>query len=388
MSRARTGDLSSLREANRLRVLRELRSAGPTPQADLARKTGLSPASISNIVTDAVAAGLVTVTDAVRGRRVKLVSLSRTLGLGAGIAVDHRHLTVVVGDLSAELLHTSTAPIEVGADPAAVLEAAARLTEEGVAAAAGPGERLVAVGLTVPAPVPPRGEAGTASAPGWWQMLPAEWLTARFGVPASIDNEANAAALAEWRWGAGRDCREVLYVQVGDGIGAGLILGGEMYRGSQGWAGELGHLVMVPNGPLCRCGNRGCLETIAAAPAIVATAREGCPQVTSLADTIDRALAGDAACRAALAKAASAVGAAIATAVTLLNPQRVVIGGLVMPAADIVLPVLRAAFEQAALPSLAGYTELVAGTLGGNAGAMGALALAAQELPDLALIGA
>jgi predicted NBD/HSP70 family sugar kinase len=386
MTRRRTGDLPSLREANRLRVLQELRVGGPVPQVDLARKTGLSPASVSNIVADALRSGLVTVTEGVRGRRVKLVSLSPALGLGVGIAIDHRHLTVALGNLSSELLYEATAEIDASTDPAAVIGTAARLTEDGLASTKG-GEPLVAVGFTIPAPVSPQ-ESGRLASPGgpeWWQMLSADWLRSRFGAPACIDNEANAAALAEWRFGAGSGCSDMLYVQIGDGVGSGLVLGGEMYRGARGWAGELGHVVLDENGPLCRCGHRGCFEALAGAPRVVDVARRSHPDISSLADLIARADHGDDACIAALQAAGTATGAAIAMAVNLLNPQRVVIGGLVMAAASIVMPAVRTAFEQRVMASMAASTELVVASLGANAGALGALTLAVQALPEAAL---
>jgi predicted NBD/HSP70 family sugar kinase len=387
----RTGDLPSLRQANRLRVLRELQFVGPAPQAELARKTGLSPASVSNIVADALRAGLVNVTEGVRGRRVKLVSLSPSLGLAAGIAVDHRHLTVVIGDLSSQVLHEATAPVASDAEPAAVIEVAARLTEEAVAAA-GQGERLVSVGLTIPTPVAsrPNGDrpvARSTTAPGWWEMLPAEWLASRFGAPACIDNEANAAALAEWSLGAGSGCRDLLYVQVGDGVGAGLILDDRMYRGGGGFAGEIGHVVLDPDGPLCRWGHRGCLEALSSGPAVLDAARATCPDVSTLAEVIARAEAGDAGCTQALTGAGTAIGRALAMAVNLLNPQRVVIGGLLMAAEAIVMPKVRSAYAEGVLPSMTDYTELTVAALGSNAGALGALALAIQALPDVALLG-
>lgn len=389
--RTRTGDLPSLRHANRLRVLRELQFVGPVPQAELARKTGLSPASVSNIVADALRAGLVNVTEGVRGRRVKLVSLSPSLGLAAGIAVDHRHLTVVVGNLSSQVLHAATAPIPSGADPAAVIEIAARVTEEGVATA-GKGQQLVSVGLTIPTPVASRPDGDLsvirrATAPGWWEMLPAEWVASRFGAPACIDNEANAAALAEWSLGAGSGCSDLLYVQVGDGVGAGLILDDRMYRGAGGFAGEIGHIVLDPDGPLCRWGHRGCLEALSSVPAVLDAARVTCPDVSTLAEVVARAEAGDPGCTQALTDAGAAIGRALAMAVNLLNPQRVVIGGLLMAAEAIVMPEVRTAYTRGVLPSMVVSTELVVATLGSDAGALGALALAIQALPDVALLG-
>jgi predicted NBD/HSP70 family sugar kinase len=383
MTRRGAGDLPSLREANRLRVLRELRLAGAVPQVDLARRTGLSPASVSNIVADAVRGGLVTVTEGVRGRRVKLVSLSPALGLGVGIAIDHRHLTVMLGNLMSDVLYEATASFEAATDPAAVIGIAARVTAEGLESAGG-GQPLLAVGVTIPAPVASAepGRLGSPGAPGWWQMLSADWLTDRFGAPACIDNEANAAALAEWRYGAGAGCSDLLYLQIGDGVGAGLVLGGQMYRGRHGWAGELGHVILDESGPPCRYGHRGCLEAMAGTPAILEAA--GGPG--SLPEVIDRAAAGDPACLAALHGAGTAIGTAVAQAVNLLDPERVVIGGLLMAAADIVMPAVQAAFERRVLAGMAA-PELVVAALGAGAGARGALTLGIQALPEAALFG-
>ena len=388
MTPRRTGDLPSLREANRLRVLRELRLVGPVPQIDLARRTGLSPASVSNIVADAERSGLVTVTEGVRGRRVKLVSLSPALGLGAGIAVDHRHLTVNLGNLSSEVLYEATAGIEAAADAATVIDIAARLTAEGLAAVGG-GQPLLGVAVTLPAPVAPQesGRLVSPGAPGWWQMLSADWLTNRFGAPAAVDNEANAAALAEWRFGAGAGCSDMLYIQIGNGVGAGLVLSGQMYRGSRGWAGEIGHVILDEDGPPCRYGHRGCLEALASGPSVIEAARHANPDISSLTDVVARAASGDVGSLAALRNAGTAIGTAAAMAVNLLNPQRVVIGGLIMEDADLVMPAVRTALERRVLAGMAASTELATARLGPSAGARGALTLATQVLPEATLFG-
>ncbi|MBC7225383.1 MAG: ROK family protein, partial [Anaerolineae bacterium] len=110
--------------------------------------------------------------------------------------------------------------------------------------------------------------------PGWQDFPLATWLQGEFGVPAAVDNDANAGALGEWRFGAGQGCASLLYVTVSTGVGGGWVLEGRVYHGADSLAGEIGHMTVEPGGPPCTCGRRGCLEALAAGPAIARRARE------------------------------------------------------------------------------------------------------------------
>ncbi|MBC7098925.1 ROK family protein [Candidatus Bipolaricaulota bacterium] len=201
------------------------------------------------------------------------------------------------------------------------------------------GRKPAAVGASFGGPV--QAEEGRVilshHVPGWEGFPLAEWLEERFGAPAVVENDANSGALGEWAFGAGRGTKVFLYVTVSTGIGGGWILNGEVYHGADGLAGEIGHLVVDPEGPVCACGRRGCLEEIASGPAIARRAREllargeastlqDLPELTAR-EVARAAAAGDPVAGRVLRGAAQALGCALAQAITLMNPERIVLGG-------------------------------------------------------------
>ena len=201
------------------------------------------------------------------------------------------------------------------------------------------GRKAAAVGASFGGPV--QTEEGRVvlshHVPGWEGFPLAEWLEERFGAPAVVENDANSGALGEWAFGSGRGTKSFLYVTVSTGIGGGWILNGEIYRGADGLAGEIGHLTVDPEGPVCTCGRRGCLEAIASGPAIARRAREllatgessalrGLPELTAR-EVAQAAAAGDPVAEKVLRGAAQALGLALAQAITLMNPERIAVGG-------------------------------------------------------------
>jgi glucokinase len=212
----------------------------------------------------------------------------------------------------------------------------------------------------------------------WEQTALPDALARRFGMAAVMENDANAAALAEARCGAGRGLRDLLYVQVSTGIGSGLLVGGALYRG-RGGAGELGHVVVDPEGPRCVCGKRGCLESLAAGWAI---ARDGerAAVGSDAEEVIAAARSGDEAAGEIVARAFSAVGVAVANAINLLDPERVVLGGGIASADDLLLPPLHAALAEHVVPHLGDLTRVVLSQLGPDPPLVGA-AIAADERP-------
>ena len=201
------------------------------------------------------------------------------------------------------------------------------------------GRKAAAVGASFGGPV--QAEEGRVvlshHVPGWEGFPLKEWLEERFGAPAVVENDANSGALGEWAFGSGRGTRSFLYVTVSTGIGGGWILNGEIYRGADGLAGEIGHLTVDPEGPVCTCGRRGCLEAIASGPAIARQAREllatgessvlrGLSELTAR-EVAQAAAAGDPVAEKVLRGAAQALGLALAQAITLMNPERIAVGG-------------------------------------------------------------
>ncbi len=204
-----------------------------------------------------------------------------------------------------------------------------------------------------------------------------EILRGRYGAPVAMDNDANTAALGEWRFGAGVGCDSLLYITVSTGIGGGWVLSGQIYRGADSMAGEIGHLAIDPNGPVCVCGKRGCVEAIGSgtniARAMNAHARRGESGWT--AEKVNReAEAGDPLAVEVMETAARALGLGIGYAITLMNPQKVIIGGGVANAGQIYWRTLRATAAQFVLPQM--RVEVVPAALGGDSPLWGAVALA------------
>ena len=207
-------------------------------------------------------------------------------------------------------------------------------------------------------------------------------LSALLDVPFILDNEANLAAYGEYAAGAGRGAHSLVLITVGSGIGTGLILDGCIWRGVSGFGGELGHAPVNPTGSLCRCGNRGCLETEVSASRIVTDYNQmsGQPPVDTADEVSRRARGGDRAALAAFAGAGRALGTGIAVAINLLNPQIILLGGGVMEAGDLILdPVLEAA-EKHSIPAAFQDCEIRAAGLGNRAGFVGAALYAALSL--------
>lgn len=229
----------------------------------------------------------------------------------------------------------------------------------------------------------------------WRDVQIAVRMREALGLPCQVDNDANAAAYAEYRFGAGRGYRHMLLVTVGTGIGGGIVSDGRLFRGSHGFAAEIGHIVVEPGGPECGCGNRGCWEQVAAGRAIGRMgrqrAREGDPSLQALAEgdpqritgrmVTEAALRGDRSARAIVAEAGRRLGQGIAGLVNVLDPQVVVVGGGAIVAGDLLLEPARAAFREAVEgPDYRPGVPLVAADLGNDAGAVGAAALALEEL--------
>jgi glucokinase len=234
--------------------------------------------------------------------------------------------------------------------------------------------------------------------PGWENTPLAEWLEAELNAPVVIDNDANAAALGEFRFGAGQGCRHVLYVTISTGIGGGWILNGRPYSGADGMAGEIGHVTVQPGGFLCPCGRRGCLEAEASGPAMAHRARqnltrkkdkaergkrllelaEGNPdQIT--AQMISQAAAeGDKLSQKIIREAAERLGLGLAGALTLMNPDRVILGGGVTKSGEIWWQIVR---ETARAQTPAEISvEIIPAALGDDAPLWGAAALAVDLL--------
>jgi glucokinase-like ROK family protein len=388
-------DLHLMRELNRLAVLNCVRTCGPVSRVAIARHTGLSRTTVSSIIDALLHEGIVQEGEAASaarrgGRRPILVHFNAAAGYIVGVDLGRTHLTLILTDLSANIISRRSGPFTVTDGPHAGLArvaAAVRalLQEQGV-----PWDRVVGIGLGIPGPMdvtlqalvnPPR-------MPGWDGVPIAKRLTRELHVPVSADNDANMGALGESRYGAGHGTRDLAYIKIATGIGGGLILDGKIYRGSRGSAGEIGHMTIREDGPRCDCGNRGCLEVIAGAQAIVEDARRGWalersaptwrpntgdPEI-DIADVVTAAQRGDQASRAALARAGDHIGIALAGLVNLTNPSLILIDGGVARAGELLLEPIRRATAARSLRAASASTRIIAAALEGDAIALGSVA--------------
>lgn len=384
----RPGSPASLREANQRRVLDVLRvdrteTIAPdlVSQAQIARRTGLAPATVSNIVRDLAAAGVVDTIEG-SGRRGSTVQISRRAGVVLGIDVGHTHVAVAVSDLAGVLLAKTSTAIKATssvADTLTLIErtATALLTEQGLSMTT-----VRCVGLGLPAPVNSAGEVvASAIMPPWLDMAAPSAVRERLGRPTVVDNDANLGALAEHRRGAGIGHEDMVYVKVSSGVGAGLVVRGEIYRGADGTAGEIGHMSLDERGPLCRCGSRGCLEEYASTGVVTSMVAAQLPHA-DVAMVLQAAADGHGPALRVLEDVGLHLGKGLAALANLTNPSVIVVGGEMSSAGDLFLEPVRTGLRRHALASVASGTEVLPSQLGADAPVIGAL-LHALDNTDL-----
>jgi predicted NBD/HSP70 family sugar kinase len=385
--RRSNGSLASLREGNRQRVIGALRERGAASRAELARITGLSRSTVSTIVADLLESGLADEregqpqAEAPVGRPPQMVSLNSSAGLALGIDFGHSHLRVAVSDLSHTVLAETWSEMDVDHSAEHGLDAAVTFVDEVLAEAGADRARVIGVGMGLPGPINRATGAVQAASilPGWVGVDAEGEASRRLGLPVEVENDANLGALAELVWGAGRGKSDVAYIKVSSGIGAGLISGGRLQQGVHGTAGEIGHTLVNGGGTVCRCGNRGCLETLASAAAITALLSQSRGEEVTTRRLLELAGAGDPAAQRLIGDAGGAIGVAVANLCNLTNPECVIVGGDLAAAGDLLLEPLARTVRRNAIPSAVEELELVPGVLGERAELLGALALVMHD---------
>ena len=368
-----------------------LRERGVASRAELARITGLSRSTISTIVADLIEGGLASEREdqaedqpdgeAHAGRPPVMVSLNSAAGLALGIDFGHRHLRVAVSDLAHTVLAETWREMDVDHSANQGLDAAAEFVNEVLEEAGADRSRVIGVGMGLPAPIDRATGAVQAASilPGWVGVDAAAEASRRLGLAVQVENDANLGALAELSWGAARGKSEVAYIKVSSGIGAGLISGGRLQHGVGGTAGEIGHTLLAEGGPVCRCGNRGCLETLASSRAIAALLSDSRREPISSQRLLELCAGGDAAAQRLIGDAGRAIGVAVANLCNIINPECVIVSGDLSAAGDILLEPMREVVRRNAIPSAVEDLEIVAGVLGERAEMLGALALVMHE---------
>jgi predicted NBD/HSP70 family sugar kinase len=383
----RVGSQTALRNQNVRRVVDTLIANGASTRAEIARHTGLSAATVSNIVAVMVDHGTVS-TSPTRssGRRAVHIRLESRGAVIVGIDVGRRHARVVLASLAHQVLGERAITLPRGHRREEGIEAAARLLEEVLESEAVERRAVVGVGVGVPGPIDRRTGSVVDGGilPEWAGVDLVAAFGQRLGLPVFVDNDANLGALAEVTWGAHAMSQNLVFLKLGSGIGCGLVIGGEPFYGHLGIAGEIGHSPVSDLGPMCHCGNRGCLETVASTSMMIdVLGKRSNPSMTT-DDIVRQAIAGDVATLRVVGDAGFAAGRAVAGVVNLLNPEVVVIGGPLAVLGDILLDPVRRGFERYAVPLAAETTTIAVSSLGDRAEVLGATSLVARQ-PSLQL---
>ena len=321
------------------------------------------------------------------GRPPTLLALDRSVGAVLGIDFGHDRILAAVSDLSRTILAETVRDLDVDNNAKGALDLGAELVEDLLEEVGLDRADVIGLGIALSGPIDHQRGAvhDTSILPGWAGLEVAAEMSRRLdGLPVHLDNDANLGALAEVTLGAGREARNALYVMISSGIGAGLIIDGRPYRGRRGMAGEIGHVLVDETGPICRCGNRGCLETYVSGPALAELLRSTRGGDLTVSEIVRLAHQGDAGCSRAIADAGRVLGRVVAAICNIFNPEMVVVGGDLGEAGDLLLDPMREAVDRYAIAPAAADAKVVAGELGERAQVLGALALAILQSEHLA----
>jgi glucokinase-like ROK family protein len=395
-----TADQVLVRKLNTSLILDCLRTRGPLSRAGLSAATGLNRSTVSSLVRDLLEENLVREiglqSSEKSGRPGMLLELNPDGGCAVGVEIGVDFISVVLTDFVAHVLWRQRVASDPQEPQKVIIERAEGMIQEALDTGKARGLRSLGIGVGVPGLVDIR-QGSLVFAPNLrWRDVPLrEMWTQRLDLPVFIENEANAAALGEYYFGVARDVQNLIYLSAGVGLGGGIIINGKLFRGSSGYAGEIGHMTMDPNGEPCGCGKRGCWETVVGPRAIVRRVKEALEtsaesEIRNLVDddlnrvdvdvVVQAAQAGDPVARTALEEVGVQLGIGVANLVNTFNPEMVVLGGALSLASPFLLPVIEEMIRKHALAQPRASVEVAASAHGADACVMGAVALVLDDI--------
>lgn len=399
--RYRTGDQTLVREMNLAIILRYLQESAPLSRAQLAGLTGLNKTTVSSLVEELLDRGLIReagMDTSGAGRPATLLNLDPQAGYIIGIELGVGFISIFLTDFVGHVVWRHLQETAPSAPQDVLLDQAFHLIDEARATAQAHGVRLLGLGLTLPGMVDVENGVLIFSPNLQWRDVPLRQIVRqRVGdVPVFVDNDANASALGEHLFGVARRSQNFVFVVAGVGLGGGLFLNGDLYRGSGGLAGEVGHTSFtVDRSRPCRCGNRGCWETFGNQYSLIERVRARLevgrdsliPQLMAaqsvpltLSIIAQAADAGDAEALEALSETGEAIGLGIANLINIFNPEIVVVGGAMSTAGRHLLPSIQQVIQERALAETCARAQVLLSAFGPDASVMGAVALVVKEM--------
>ena len=369
------GDQGLVRSQNRALVINLLRTEGSLSRADIAKKTGLAPSALTRLMRALLEEGVVEEIGKASsngGRPATLVGLNCEHASCIGIKIERTRVLAARVDLAGSITERADVPIADPPDPDKTLGEVARMARQMTEG------NILGLGVCVSGFVDPVSGVNLFSPILQWENVAVRSiLEAKLDLPIHVENDVNALSLAECWYGAGKAYKHFVCVTVGEGIGSGVVIGGELYKGAFGGAGEFGHITIDPNGPVCRCRERGCLEVYASDQYLLEEARRlgfGTLQAMTAA-----ARDGSEEGRAAFRQMGINLGIGTRNLVNLLNPEAIILGGERMEDADLFLAAFREEVCKHSFPSEAARLQIVPATLGPDGFLVGAATLASAE---------
>ena len=394
-----TADQNLVRKFNTAVVLNNIRHQAPLSRAEVAKNTGLNRSTVSQIINSLLESGLVqeTILQTDRiGRPGVLLELNPQGGFAIGIEIGVGFISLIVTDFIANVLWRQRIKSKSDDNQDLILKRAFEMTELGLAEGQKRKLRPLGIGMGVTGLVDLRhGELKLAPNLGWRNIPLRRLWSERYHLPIFVDNDAKAAALGEYYFGTARGVNDFIFLNAGVGLGAGIMMGGKLFRGSHGYASEVGHIIMDPGGEVCGCGKVGCWETQVGPRAVIRrfqdTLSQGVPSSVMHASENDlknvtfemianAGLNGDNAALIAMQKVGKSLGFGIANLVNIFNPQMVILGGELNYASELLLPVVRQVVAENALGLESQDLKISASAHGIDACVMGAAALVLDDI--------
>jgi predicted NBD/HSP70 family sugar kinase len=372
-----TGDLTLVKRMNKSIVLNHIRFDSPISRARIAELTGLTKATVSSLVAEWIESGLVREIGegaSSGGRKPVMLVFDATAGYVVGVDLGTDYVLAVLTDLNGNVVEESRSKHEnesvdavIGAVKAGIREVAGRVPDCRYG--------VVGIGIGIPGISDEEGNVLFAPNLGWENVPLQQRIAEEFGLPVVIENEANAGAVGEQRFGAAQDSSFLVYVSIGSGIGTGILIKGELFRGSTGFSGELGHVTIEHNGKPCRCGNAGCWELYASEKALVEDARNAIPGVKVDA-LLQLAADGEPAAIEAFGRLGRYLGIGMVNIINGFNPESIVIGGRLATAEAWLKEPIREVIESRSLPYPRASLKVQFSSLGMRSTVLGVCSLA------------